>query len=650
MFATMKEFNLRTLSENSLPAEVERMLREWFVPAEAAALIVYLLVCLAAAPSACAAVAGETVQVPTFIISTIAGTGSAGYSGDGGAATSAALDDPRGIVTDPAGNVYFCDRENNVVRKIDTNGVITTIAGTGTPGYNGDNIQGTKAELYIPWRVTIDPAGNLYIADSGNDRIRKLAPNGIITTVVGNGSPGYSGDGGPATKATLRIPEQAELDVFGNLYIADTGNNVIRKVDTNGNITTVAGTGFGAGVGNSTGNGAYSGDGGPATKAELNLPVSIAVDPSDNIWISDQENNVIRYVSAASGIITTVAGIYNKLGYSGDGGPAASATFAGPAGIAQDAAGNIYVTDYGNNVLRLITTDGNIHTVAGNGSTGSAGDGGPATSAELNSPRQVAVGTFGDVYIADSLNNRIRKLTPQSTTVGETLNAFGNIPIVAPNTWVIIKGEKLAPAGDQRIWQASDFVNNQMPVSLDGVSVTVNGVSAYVYYISPEQVNVLAPPGVVSGVAHVQVSNNGTVSAPAQIVVQQIAPTFFTYNGNPYVTAVHLDGSLIGPTALYPGYTTPAQADETIVLFANGFGPTSSAVVAGSPQQSGSLPSLPVVTIGGVGATVKFAGLISPGLYQFNVVVPAGLTSGDNLIVATYNGETTQSGVLISIQ
>ncbi len=420
-------------------------------------------------------------------------------------------------------------------------------------------------------------------------------------------------------------------------------------MSASGVITTVAGTGFGAGVGNATGNGAYSGDR-PATKAQLNLPVSIAVDPADNIWISDQANNVIRYVNNSTGIITTVAGSYNRAGYSGDGGPAAQATFEGPAGIAQDAAGNIYVTDYGNNALRLITTDGNIHTVAGNGATGFAGDGGPATSAELNSPRQVAVGTFGEVYIADSLNNRIRKLTPNSLTLGQTTNAFGNVKILAPNTWFIIKGVNLAPAGDMRTWQASDFVGNQMPTSLDGVSVTMNGVKAYVYYISPQQINVLAPPNLPAGTAQVQVTNNQTVSAPAVVVVQSISPTFFTYTGYPYVTAVHTDGSLIGPTALYPGYSTPAHAGETILLFANGFGATSNAVAAGSSQQSGSLPTLPVVTLGGIPATVQFAGLISPGLYQFNVVVPAGLPSGDNAITATYGGQSTQPGVLISTQ
>ena len=586
-------------------------------------------------------------QAPTFTISTVAGDGATGYSGNGGPATSAALDDPRGIVTDPSGNVYFCDRENNVVRKIDTSGIITTVAGTGVAGYNGDSIPGTSAQLNTPWRVTIDPSGNLYIADSVNDRIRKLAPNGIITTVVGNGNPGYSGDGGPATSATLRIPEQAELDVFGNLYIADTGNNVIRKVDTSGNITTVAGTGFGAGIGDSTGNGGYSGDGGPATKAELNLPVSIALDPSDNLWISDQSNNIIRKVDT-TGTITTVAGIYNRVGYTGDGGAATQATFNTPAGIARDSAGNIYVTDAGNNVLRILLTNGTIQTVAGNGTAGFAGDGGPALKAELDSLRQVAVGTFGDVYIADSFNNRIRKLTPSAVTLGETTNAAGNIELLAANTWITIKGTDLAP--DTRLWQTSDFVNGQMPTSLDGVSVTINGVNAYVDYISPTQVNALAPPSLQAGIVQIQVNNNGTKSAAASVQLQSYSPTFFTFNGGPYIAAVHANGGIIGPSTLYPGASTPALPGETIQIYGNGFGPTTVPVTAGASTQSGTLPVMPGITIGGLPAAVAYAGLISPGLYQFNITIPSNVPAGDNAITASYAGFTTQPGVLVTVQ
>jgi uncharacterized protein (TIGR03437 family) len=596
-------------------------------------------------------------QVPSFTITTIAGSASkTGYAGDGGPAVNALLNDPRGIATDPAGNVYFCDRLNHVVRKIDTNGVIRTVAGTGTAGYNGDNIPGTKAELNTPWRVTLDAAGNLYIADSVNDRIRRLATDGTITTVAGNGQAGYSGDNGTATGATLRIPEQAEIDALGNLYIADTGNNVIRKVDTHGTITTVAGNGFGACNGNCTGNGAYAGDGGPAVKAELNLPVSIAVDAAGNLFISDQSNNVIRKVSA-SGVITTVAGRAGSagFGYSGDGGPATNATFQYPAGIALDTAGDLYITDFGNNVLRVMMAGGTMWTAAGNGRAGWTGDGGAAAGAELNSPRQVAVGTFGEVYIADSFNNAIRKLTPGAPTVGHVTNAFGNIAVVAANTWITIKGENLAPAGDSRIWQTSDFVNGRMPTSLDGVSVAVTAAggyqaNAYVYYISPTQINILAPPDLPGGgVVTVQVNNNGVKSAPGQVLVQPLSPTFFVFGAGPYVTAVHLNGSLIGPTTLYPGASTPAATGETIVLFANGFGPTSVPVTAGAAQQSGTLPALPAITVGGLPATVQFAGLIGPGLYQFNVVLPAGAANGDNLLALTYNGYSAQSGTVLTV-
>ncbi|HXP87260.1 MAG TPA: IPT/TIG domain-containing protein [Bryobacteraceae bacterium] len=583
-------------------------------------------------------------QVPSFTISTIAGSGTSGYSGDGGPATAASLNNPRGIVSDPAGNVYFCDFSNNRVRKIATDGTITTVAGTGVAGYNGDNMPGTSARLNQPYRLALDPAGNLYIADPGNNRIRKLAPNGIITTVAGNGNANYSGDGGPATSAALNYAEDAVLDVSGNIYIADSANNVVRKVAINGTITTVAGNGVGAG----TQVGAYSGDGGPATKASLSNPVSLAVDPSGNIFISDQANNVVRKVDT-SGIITTFAGT-GAFGFTGDGGPAVRAQFGFPAGVALDAANNLYVDDVNNNRIRVVLSDGTIQTVAGDGAAGFGGDGGPATSGALNNPRSVAVGTFGDIYVADFANSRVRKLTPGATTVGQTTNAFGNIRVMAANTWVIIKGENLAPPGDSRTWQSSDFVNNQLPTALDGVSVSMNGLKAYVYYISPQQVNVLAPPSLQPGLVQIQVTNNGKTSAPAFIVVQPISPTFFEFNGGPYVTAVHSNGSLLGPATLYPGSSTPAQAGETILLFANGFGPTSATVTGGSLQQSGTLPSTPVVTIGGIPATVTFAGLISPGLYQFNVVVPASAPSGDNALVATYNGQSTQADVLLTIR
>jgi uncharacterized protein (TIGR03437 family) len=237
--------------------------------------------------------------------------------------------------------------------------------------------------------------------------------------------------------------------------------------------------------------------------------------------------------------------------------------------------------------------------------------------------------------------------------IAEVANAEGENPAIAPNTWVEIKGASLAPSGDSRVWQASDFVGNQLPMQLDQVSATVNGKSAYVYYISPAQINILTPPDAMNGPVQVVVTNNGAVSASFTAQAQALSPSFFVFNGGPYVAAQHsADYSLLGPVSLsVPGYTfTPAKPGETVLLYANGFGPTSTPVVSGSTTQTGTLSPLPVIKIGGIGAFVQFAGLVADGQYQFNVVVPSGLANGDQSITATYNGQTTQVGTLITIQ
>ncbi len=229
-------------------------------------------------------------------------------------------------------------------------------------------------------------------------------------------------------------------------------------------------------------------------------------------------------------------------------------------------------------------------------------------------------------------------------------NAESQAATIAPNTWIEVKGSGLAPAGDSRIWVASDFVGNQMPTSLDGVSVTVNGVAAYVYYISSTQVNALTPPGALPSSVNVVLTNGGSPGAPFPVAAQAESLAFFVFNGGPYVAATHLDGSLIGPATLYPGYSTPASPGETIVIYANGFGATSVPVTAGAETQSGTLSPLPVIMIGGLAATVQFAGLVAPGEFQFNVVVPASLTGGDQTITARYDGSSTQAGTLVTVQ
>ncbi len=336
-------------------------------------------------------------------INTIVGNGTAGYSGDNGPATAAQVNYPLGLALDSSGNLYIADYGNYRIRKVTTGGTISTVAGNGTYSFSGDGGAATSASLSQPYGVAVDAAGNLFIADTYNSRIRKVATGGIISTVAGSGTQGYSGDGAAATSAALYQPEYVSVDASGNLYIADQGNYRVRKVTSGGTISTIAGNG----------NYKFTGDGGAATVANLNWPIGVAADASGNLYIADQFNHRIRKVST-SRIITTVAG--NGLAtYAGDGGSATSGSLNTPLGVAVDASGNIYIADTVNHRVRKVTSGGTISTIAGNGTAGFSGDGAAATSASLNNPRSVAVDAAGNIYIADAFNNRIRKVVPAGT-------------------------------------------------------------------------------------------------------------------------------------------------------------------------------------------------------------------------------------------
>ncbi|MFN7933880.1 MAG: hypothetical protein U0R19_11155 [Bryobacteraceae bacterium] len=437
-------------------------------------------------------------------LSVFAGLGFSGFSGDGGPATSAALNLPLGLALDSTGNLYIADAANYRVRKVSPSGVITTIAGDGQPKYSGDGGHASIASIYFPTALALDTAGNLYIAEAG-PRIRKVLTSGIITTIAGNGTSGYSGDGGPAVAASFSYTGGLAIQPSGDLYISDTGNQRIRRVTPAGQIDTVAGTGSAS----------FTGDGGPALAASLSLPSHILFTPTGDLIFCDAGNHRIRKI-ATDGRISTIAGT-GGIGFAGDGGSALNATFYTPRALGLDAAGNLYIGDSYNHRIRRITPGGTISTIVGNGNFSTSLDGTLALEAQFR-PSGITLDA-GNWFIADGESMRIFKI-----------GTDGRLTTIAGGGFTTLDGPALI-------------------VTLDFPSSTVFDRSGNLYLTEDRNsIRRISPSGqiarAIGGGGSVQFSGDGGpaidagIASPGRMAVDNGGNLYFTDRGNHRVRKV----------------------------------------------------------------------------------------------------------------
>lgn len=549
------------------------------------------------------------------IIQTVAGTGAIGLAGDGGLATSAAMSAPYSVAVDSSGNFVIADYGNNRIRRVDkASGNISTIAGTGNIGFAGDGSAATSAILHLPTGVAMDSSGNVYLADSLNNRIRKISGSNI-STVAGNGGLSSSGDGGPATSSQLNTPLGVAVDSSGNFYIADALNNTIRKVSSGGIISTYAGNSVPG----------SSGDGGAPTAAQLNAPQGVAVDSSGNLYIADTQNHKVRKISA--GVISTFAGS-GTAGFSGDGGAATSATLNEPFAVAVDGPGNVYIAEFGNSRIRKVDTKGIITTVAGNGVSGYGGDGGAATNALLNGPQGVAVDSAGNIYIADTANNRVRQVTPAGvigTIVGNGLAGFAADGVQAVNTQVGNPiGVAVDTVGNLYVADGNARVRKVFP---SGIIVTIAGTGVRGY----------------SG-------DGGTgtaamLSAPSAVAVDSAANVYVADTLNNAVRLLQVGGFGISVKAVVnsaSGQSGPVAPGEVIVIYGSGMGPGQ---LTQYQISSSSATGNVFVPTSLAGTSVLINGSLAPVIYtsagQVAVVMPFSVSGSLAQLFVQYQGQSS---------
>ncbi len=397
------------------------------------------------------------------IITTFAGTGTAGYSGDGGQATNAQINNPIAIAVDTAGNIYLGEQLSHVVRKITPSGIITTIAGNGTAGNSGDSGHATDAQLSEPCGIVVDLVGNIYITDEYNNNIRRVSNTGVISTIAGGGTDFWT-DGIAATDAIIK-PFGIAIDRAGNLVYGDRITHRVRKINTSGIITTVAGTGTPS----------YGGDGGPATAANFTDPNSVAIDASGNIYTYDNNSLRIREINTA-GIVNTIAGT-GTAGFGGDGGQATAALINHGVSVSVDISGNLLLGDSNNNRIRKINLATGIITTLAGGGTGGLGDGGPSIAAKLNYPSGIAVAPKGNIYIADKFNNRVRmikstvgvnntdKIVPVISLYPNPCNGTFYVTINAPTEHIV--NVTVSNMAGETIYQTTGSAKESVKIALD---------------------------------------------------------------------------------------------------------------------------------------------------------------------------------------
>jgi uncharacterized protein (TIGR03437 family) len=566
------------------------------------------------------------------------------FSGDGGPATAAALNHPRGLAIDSAGGVYISDTDNWRVRRVTPAGIVSTVAGNGTYGATGDGVQAINASFSDVTDVALDAAGNLYIADASNHRIRKVTPGGIVTTVAGTGVQGSSGDRGLAINATLNRPISVALDTASNLYICDSSNHNVRQVSlASGIITTYAGNGTAA----------YFGDLGLATAASLNFPLGVAADRYGYLYIADSGNNSIRRVSPG-GMIVTVAG-NSRAGFAGDGAPATGALLNIPSDVVVDSLGNLFIADSGNNRVRKVDgPTGIIGTIAGGASDGFFGDAAPAAISLLSFPWKIAVDAAGAVYVADRVNNRVRKIsagTYVATLAGAPVTSLSaasyavNGPL-APNLIVSAYGKGLA--------DSNATAALPLPTTLADVGVIVKDAAgstraAQLYFISPNQINYVVPDQTSIGTATVTMTKSGQTVGSGAIQVVATAPGIFAANGNGQGAASALAvkypaqtwQSTAACTAAGSCVTVPfdvgtADTPVYLELFCTGIRGTKSSLTA---------------TIGGTAVAATWAVQSQyPGMDQVNILVPTSLAGRGEVDVVLIVDGTAANTVRVNIK